>query len=137
MKKYLSESNVKKVVEGSFDIVIDTIVKQAKEKHDLPLSKGDMEKFKNETFRIILEPAYSKLIDSMKMLVALPGKPTLFSGDDLGSTGYEEKTKNITKKYLQVNKAKFSFGLVMLLFMLVQVTTMLIIFKNQNLLMEP
>ena len=81
-----------------FDIVIDTIVKQAKEKHDLPLSKGDMEKFKNETFRIILEPAYSKLIDSMKMLVALPGKPTLFSGDDLGSTGYEEKTKNI---YLQ------------------------------------
>ncbi|MBE7708995.1 MAG: hypothetical protein E7Z93_00960 [Cyanobacteria bacterium SIG32] len=81
-----------------FDIVIDTIVKQAKAKHDLPLSKKDMEKFQNKTFKIILEPAYSKLIDSMKMLVALPGKPTLFSGDDLGATGYEEKTKNI---YLQ------------------------------------
>ena len=48
----------------------------------------------------------------------------------------EEKTKHITKKYLQVNKAKFSFGLVMLLFMLLQVTTMLIVFKNQNLLMD-
>ncbi len=81
-----------------FDIVIDTIVKQAKDVHGLPLGKKDMENFKNETFKIVLEPAYSKLVDSMKMLVALPGKPTLFSGDDLGATGYEEKTKNI---YLQ------------------------------------
>lgn len=78
-----------------FDLVIDTIVAQAKEKHNLPLGKKDMKDFRNETFRIILEPAYSKLIDSMKVLVTLPGKPTLFSGDDLGSTGYEEKTKNI------------------------------------------
>jgi len=81
-----------------FDVVIDTVLKQAQAKHKLPLNNNDVEKFKNETFRNVLEPAYTKLIDSMKFLVALPGKPTLFSGDDLGATGYEEKTKNI---YLQ------------------------------------
>ena len=81
-----------------FEIVIDTIVKQAQEKHNLSLDDDDINVFKNETFKNVIEPAYSKLIDAMKFLVALPGKPTLFSGDDLGATGYEEKTKNI---YLQ------------------------------------
>ncbi len=81
-----------------FDIVIDTIVTQAQKEHGLKLSDKDIKKFKNEMFKSVLEPAYSKLVDSMKFLVALPGKPTLFSGDDLGATGYEEKTKNI---YLQ------------------------------------
>ena len=34
----------------------------------------------------------------MKYLVALPGMPTLFDGDDAGATGYDTKTKNM---YLQ------------------------------------
>lgn len=81
-----------------FDVVIDTVVNQACEKYNLPLDRDDIELYKNETFRAILEPAYSRLVGAMKYLVALPGKPTLYSGDDLGATGYEEKTKNI---YLQ------------------------------------
>lgn len=81
-----------------FDVVIDTVIKQAKEKYRLPLGKNDIEKYKNEVFKAIVDPAFSKLLGAMKYLVALPGKPTLYAGDDLGATGYDEKTKNI---YLQ------------------------------------
>jgi len=46
----------------------------------------------------------------------------------------EEKKKTPTAKFLLVNRAKFSFGLCMLVFMLVQLTAMLFVFKNKNLL---
>lgn len=81
-----------------FDVVIDTLFDQAIHNNNLKLSNGDVEKFKKETFNTIIEPAFTKLLGAMKYYVALPGKPTLYSGDDLGATGYEEKTKNI---YLQ------------------------------------
>lgn len=48
----------------------------------------------------------------------------------------EEKSKKLESNYLLVNKAKFIFGLTMLVFMLLQVTIMLILFKNKNLLMK-
>ena len=79
-----------------FDVTIDAIFKQAQREHGLNISKLSM--FKDKMFQTVTEPAYTKLVGAMKYLVALPGKPTLFAGDDLGATGYEEKTKNI---YLQ------------------------------------
>ena len=48
----------------------------------------------------------------------------------------EEKSKKASSKYLLVNKAKFAFGLTMLVFMLLQITIMLVIFKNKGLLMD-
>lgn len=78
-----------------FNINIDAIIEQAKQKYNLSLSDDETAKLKNETFNIILEPAFTKLLGAMKVLNALPGKPTLYYGDDLGETGYEEKTKNI------------------------------------------
>lgn len=81
-----------------FDVVIETLFDQAIHNNNLKLSDGDIEKFKKETFNTIIEPAFTKLLGAMKYYVALPGKPTLYSGDDLGATGYEAKTKNI---YLQ------------------------------------
>lgn len=48
----------------------------------------------------------------------------------------EEKSKKTESNYLLVNKAKFIFGLTMLVFMLLQVTIMLIVFKNKDLLMK-
>lgn len=81
-----------------FEVVIDTIINQAQQYHNLELDKEEIKLLKNEVFENILEPSYSRLVNAMKFLVAMPGKPTLFSGDDLGATGYEEKTKNI---YLQ------------------------------------
>lgn len=43
-----------------------------------------------------MKPAYQKYNAMMEFLVALPGNPTLYSGDDLGATGFEYETKNIT-----------------------------------------
>lgn len=47
-----------------------------------------------------------------------------------------EKNKKSDNKYLLVNKAKFVFGLTMLVFMLLQVTIMLVTFKNKGVLMD-
>ena len=81
-----------------FDVAIDAVINQAKNMYDLPLSEEEIQKYKDEAFRKMADPAITKLLGAMKFLVALPGRPTLYAGDDLASTGYEEKTKNI---YLQ------------------------------------
>lgn len=59
------------------------------------LSKNERKLLKDKTFEMIIDPAISKLLGHLKFLVALNGNPTLFSGDDYGSTGYETTTKNI------------------------------------------
>lgn len=99
-----------------FDATIDAIIKQMQyiyEKEQLVantrngqpnkpitplLTKDEYKLLADKSFEKTLEPAMSKLLGIMKFLVALPGKPTLYAGDDLGATGYESKTKNI---YLQ------------------------------------
>lgn len=81
-----------------FDLIIDMVLKQAEYAHGLELSKEEKQDLANEVFEVMIMPAMSKLSALMKYLVLLPGNPTLFAGDDLGLTGYEEKTKNI---YLQ------------------------------------
>ena len=40
----------------------------------------------------------SKLLGQTKFLVALVGNPTLFAGDEYGSTGFETTTKNMHLK---------------------------------------
>ena len=62
------------------------------------LSKEERKLLKDKSFEFIVDPAISKLLGHLKFLTALTGNPTLFSGDDYGSTGYETTTKNI---YLQ------------------------------------
>ena len=44
----------------------------------------------------------SKFKAMMGFLVALPGNPTMYAGDELGLTGYEEKAKNV---YIQNRNA--------------------------------
>lgn len=83
-----------------FNISIEMVLKQALEKYDLciPITVGSTQKFADDVFKRALDPAISKLLGMMKYLVALPGMPTLFDGDDVGATGYDSKTKNM---YLQ------------------------------------
>ena len=50
------------------------------------------------TFKMALDPALSNSLGMDKFLVNAPGIPTIFAGDDLGSTGWERKTKNETQK---------------------------------------
>lgn len=87
-----------------FDIAIEMVMNQAEKHHGLKLSDDESENrrlintIKKSIFASAMEPAISKALAIMKTLVALPGSPTLFAGDDMGSTGYEQLTKNI---YLQ------------------------------------
>lgn len=84
-----------------YDKTIDAILTQAEEKHglnDSVLSKKDKKLVANKAFEIMLTPAISKFKALMSYLVLLPGNPTLFAGDELGLTGYDEKCKNV---YLQ------------------------------------
>ncbi len=96
-----------------FDQTIDAVVKQIQYRYKEDQLTKDGEKYRSrklveplltdaeyklladKSFEKIMTPAMSKLMGIMKVLVALPGKPTLYAGDDLGSTGYESKTKNI------------------------------------------
>ncbi len=83
-----------------FDITLDAIIRQSRFKKEYmnPLGEKECRALKNKAFEKLVRPAFSKLTGMMEYLVALPGKPTLYAGDDLGSTGFESKTKNI---YLQ------------------------------------
>lgn len=80
------------------DVAIDMVLKQANSEYGFSLP-GDAEAgYANDVFEATMKPALSKLLGMMKYLVALPGIPTLFDGDDVGATGYDSKTKNM---YLQ------------------------------------
>ena len=82
-----------------FDMTIKMVIDQAISEHGLHLANNDERlKLEKEILKVILEPAMTKYLGLMKFLVALPGNPTLYAGDELGATGYETKTKNI---YLQ------------------------------------
>jgi hypothetical protein len=50
-----------------------------------------------------MTPALTKLLGMMKILVAIPGMPTLFDGDDAGSTGYDTKERNMYVQSRQRN----------------------------------
>lgn len=81
-----------------FDVSINMVLKQARTRYDLQIPYNLNSEFENDVFKQALDPAISKLLGMMKYLVALPGMPTLFDGDDVGATGYDSKTKNM---YLQ------------------------------------
>lgn len=81
-----------------FDVSIQMILKQASDVYHFKMPPHLYNNFANDVFETAMDPAISKLLGMMKFLVALPGMPTLFDGDDLGATGYDTKTKNM---YLQ------------------------------------
>lgn len=80
------------------DISISMVLKQAKDVYGFKLPGNTGDNYENEVFEAAMKPGLSKLLGMMKYLVALPGMPTLFDGDDAGTTGYDTKTKNM---YLQ------------------------------------
>ncbi len=85
-----------------FDTTIKYVIKQAEAKHGLNISKEEKSKLFNATFETILKPSMTKFQAMMRFLVSLPGNPTMYAGDELGMTGYEEKAKNV---YIQNRNA--------------------------------
>ena len=108
ISKAISDLAQGKFVDGAFDpdafgikpidVNVKMVLKQAKQVYGFRLPKELAENYENDVFEAVMKPALSKVLAMMKYLVALPGTPTLFDGDDKGATGYEQKTKNI---YLQ------------------------------------
>ena len=82
-----------------FDVNIESVLNQARKYHNLPKSIGN--EYADKVFEKVMDPAISKLLGMMKYLVAMPGMPTLFDGDDYGASGYETKAKNIYVKSRQ------------------------------------
>lgn len=77
------------------DMAIDFTIENAR-KGGLEISEKEMNILSEKVFERIMKPAYQKYNAMMEFLVALPGNPTLYSGDELGSTGFEYATKNVT-----------------------------------------
>lgn len=74
------------------------------------LTPDEREKLKKQTLKMIIDPAMSKLLGHTKFLAALTGNPTLYAGDDLGSTGYETTTKNITVQNRNIIHEEWAYG---------------------------
>ncbi len=77
------------------DMAIDFTLDNAR-KAGFEISDKELNTLSEKVFERIMKPAYQKYNAMMEFLVALPGNPTLYSGDELGSTGFEYATKNVT-----------------------------------------
>ena len=81
-------------------VAIDMAFKQAEYKSGKTIA--DKKDTIDRLYQSATEPAVAKEAMLMEFLKALPGIPTVYSGDELGMTGYEEKAKNV---YLQNRNA--------------------------------
>lgn len=83
---------------------IKTAITMAFEQAEFKSGKtfADKENLINQIYRTATEPAVTKAAMIMEFLKGLPGMPTMYAGDELGMTGYEEKAKNV---YLQNRNA--------------------------------
>ncbi len=77
------------------DITIAMVLKQAKDEYNFRLPGDSESRYGKDVFEAVMKPGLSRLLAMIKFLVALPGMPTLFDGDDAGATGYETKAKNV------------------------------------------
>lgn len=82
----------------ALDIIFDEMDYIEKDYPQKKLTADERKNLKDKSLEFILDPAMSKYLGHVKFLAALVGNPTLYAGDELGSTGYETTTKNI---YLQ------------------------------------
>ena len=78
------------------DVAVSMVIKQARAQYDFNLPAQLDKEYENTVFERIMTPAVTKVLAMMRYLVALPGIPTLFDGDDTGVSGWDTKTKNMT-----------------------------------------
>lgn len=80
------------------DVAVAKVIEQAKYKYGFKLPEHLEKDYETKSFERVMKPAMSKVLAMMKYMVALPGMPTLYDGDDRMATGYDTETKNM---YLQ------------------------------------
>ncbi len=81
-------------------VALEMAVNQAEYKSGKQIS--DKKDIVERLYKSATEPGVAKEAMIMEFLKALPGIPTVYSGDEFGMTGYEEKAKNV---YLQNRNA--------------------------------
>jgi hypothetical protein len=74
-----------------FEIAIRTVLDEVKYNNQYIENRKTVEA---KVLKEILEPAFDRYSSMYKLLVALPGSPTEFAGDRVGSSGLESKAKN-------------------------------------------
>ena len=79
-------------------LVVDEYGKNHKEGDALALSENSLNHLYKETFKQIMDRAMSNSLGIYKFLVNAPGIPTVYAGDELGSSGNDRKTKNVYLK---------------------------------------
>lgn len=75
-----------------FDVAIDTVFDETEYRTGEKIK--DRETIKAEALKEIMVPAYDRYKSMYKLLLSLPGSPTDFAGDRVGTAGYETKAKN-------------------------------------------
>lgn len=83
-----------------FKTAITMAIKQAEFQTGLTIANKD--KIIDTVYKSATEPAVAKASMIMESLGGLFGNPTMYGGDEMGMTGYEEKAKNV---YLQNRNA--------------------------------
>ncbi|EKE02925.1 MAG: alpha-amylase protein [uncultured bacterium] len=77
----------------------EDIIKAAKEKspeiQQLAQDTQKAQALENLVHKKFLQPAMEKYKALMNILVAMPGNPTIYAGDELGETGFETSSKNV------------------------------------------
>ena len=74
-------------------LVIDEYVDRFQNR-PLNINKEIKEHLFAETFKQALDPALNNSLGIDKFLISSPGIPTIYAGDDLGSTGFDRKSRN-------------------------------------------
>lgn len=86
----------------SFEITINDIMEQARylaEKQGITwVSKQKEKEIRDKAFAEILRPALGKMINMTDFLNSTTGIPFFYAGNNMGLSGYEYATKNITQQ---------------------------------------
>ena len=83
-----------------FEVAIKTVIDEAEFLNGKEFSEKERKDIETALLKSIMIPALDRFRSIYKMLVTLPGSPTDFAGDKVGTTGYESKAKN----YFQQNR---------------------------------
>jgi len=98
-----------------YDVNIKDVIIEAKRTSKNNFAKVNTKILEKELLASMLVPALKKTRAATGFLVAMPGNPTIYAGDEIGETGFETKSKNAygqdrnANHYGRVDKESSSF----------------------------
>ncbi|MDD3150181.1 MAG: alpha-amylase family glycosyl hydrolase [Candidatus Gastranaerophilales bacterium] len=80
---------------NAYNHTFSDVIEQARRKNPAAMANVNTKALEKEVHEKLMEPAFEKYKALYSILVALPGNPTIYSGDELGETGFETPSKNV------------------------------------------